>query len=167
MRQVRRDIVLFFMLGFCLVLVCTAPVSSQEWGKAFNPYTGQWEDLNPPAPDPSKRPSETAPVEAAVAVSPRSPAPAGAAAEVPPPEPDYTSKEAALQILQHETDEAAKWVYEQPDCPSMHYLKSLAGKDVCANPLGDDVAVSCPAGASLVTDYHPAGSDACRSARSF
>ena len=152
MRQVRRDIVLFLMLGFCFVLVCTAQVSSQEWGKSFNPYTGQWEDLNPPAPEQSNPQSGNAPVEAAVAV---------------PPEPDYTSKEAALQILQHETDEAAKWVYEQPDCPSMHYLKSLIGKDVCSNPFGDDVAVSCPAGASLVTDHHPAGSDACRSERSF
>ncbi len=152
MRQVRRDIVLFLMLGFCFVLVCTAQVSSQEWGKSFNPYTGQWEDLNPPAPEQSNPQSGNAPVEAAVAV---------------PPEPDYTSKEAALQILQHETDEAAKWVYEQPDCPSMHYLKSLTGKDVCSNPFGDDVAVSCPAGASLVTDHHPAGSDACRSERSF
>ena len=52
----------------------------------------------------------------------RSPAPA--AAPLPPQEPDYTSKEAALQILQHETDEAAKWVYEQPDCPSMHFISN-------------------------------------------
>ena len=163
MRQVRRDIVPCLMLGFCLI--CIPPYSaqglSQEWGKSFNPYTGQWQDLNPPAPEQPNRQSENAPGEAAV----RSPAPA--AAPLPPQEPDYTSKEAALQILQHETDEAAKWVYEQPDCPSMHYLKSLTGKDVCSNPFGDDVAVSCPAGASLVTDHHPAGSDACRSERSF
>ena len=165
MRQVRRDIVLFLMLGFCFVLLCPAQVLSQEWGKSFNPYTGQWEDLNPPVPEQSNPQSGNAPVEAAVAVPPRSPAPTAVA--VPPQEPDYTSKEAALQILQHETDEAAKWVYEQPDCPSMHYLKSLTGKDVCSNPFGDDVAVSCPAGASLVTDHHPAGSDACRSERSF
>ena len=162
MRQVRRDIVFFLMLGFCFVLLGTAQVSSQEWGKVFNPYTGQWEDLNPPAPAQSNRPSETAPVE----VRPRSTAPA-ATSEVLPPEPDYTSKEAALQILQYETEEATKWVYERPDCPSMHYHKPLQGKDVCANPFGEDVAVSCPAGASLVTDHHPAGSDACRSARSF
>ncbi len=162
MRQARWDIVLFLMLGFCLV--CTAPVSSQEWGKVFNPYTGQWEDLNPPAPAPPSTPqSETAPVE----VLKRSPAPAAAPAEAPPPEPDYTTEEAALQILQHEPDEAAKWVYEQPDCPSMYYLKSLTGEDVCANPFGDDVAVSCPDGAQLVTDYHSAGSDACRSERPF
>ena len=167
MRQVRRDIVLFLMLGFCLICIppYSAQVLSQEWGKSFNPYTGQWEDLNPPAPEQSDRQPENVPVEAAAAVPQRSPAPAAAA--VPPQEPDYTSKEAALQILQHETDEAAKWVYEQPDCPSMHYLKSLTGKDVCSNPFGDDVAVSCPAGASLVTDHHPAGSDACRSERSF
>ena len=163
MRQVRWDIIFFLMLGLCFVPLCTQ-VSSQEWGKVFNPYTGQWEDLNPPTPEQSNRQPETAPVEAAVAVPPRSPAPAAAAL---PPEADYTSKEAALQILQHETAEAAKWVYEQPDCPRMHYLKSLTGKDVCSNPFGDDVAVSCPAGASLVTDHHPAGSDACRSERSF
>ena len=164
MRQVRRDIVLVLMLSLCLICIppYSAQVSSQEWGKVFNPYTGQWEDLNPPAPAQSNRPSETAPVE----VRPRSTAPA-ATAEVLPPEPDYTSKEAALQILQYETEEATKWVYERPDCPSMHYHKPLQGKDVCANPFGDDVAVSCPTGASLVTDHHPAGSDACRSARSF
>ena len=164
MRQVRWDIVLFPMLSLCLVCVflCTAHVSAQEWGKSFNPYTGQWEDLNPPAPEQPNRPSERSPVE----VPQRSTAPAAAAA-VPPPEPDYTSKEAALQILQHETAEATKWVYERPDCPSMHYHKPLQGKDVCANPFGDDVAISCPTGASLVTDHHPAGSDACRSARSF
>ena len=161
MRQVRRDIVLFLMLGFCLV--CSTPVLSQEWGKVFNPYTGQWEDLNPPAPDPSTPQSETAPVE----VLKRSPAPARVPAEVLPPEPDYTPEEAALQILQHETAEATKWVYERPDCPSMHYHKSLQGKDVCSNPFGDDVAVSCPDGAKLMTDYHAAGSDACRSERSF
>lgn len=163
MRQVRRDIVLFLMLGFCFVLLCSAQVSSQEWGKIFNPYTGQWEDLNPPAPAPSTPQSETAPVE----VLKRSPAPARVPAEAPPPEPDYTTEEAALQILQHETDEATKWVYERPDCPSLHYHKPLEGKDVCSNPLGDDVAISCPDGAKLVTDYHSAGSDACRSARSF
>ncbi len=163
---VRRGLILPLMLGLCLICIppYSAQVLSQEWGKSFNPYTGQWEDLNPPAPEQSKRQAENAPMKAAVAVPPRSPAPAAVAV---PPEPDYTSKEAALQILQHEPDEAAQWVYEQPDCPSMHYLKSLTGKDVCANPFGDDVAVSCPAGTSLVIDHHPAGSDACRSARSF
>ena len=69
MRPARRGLVLSLMLGFCLV--CSAQVSSQEWGKVFNPYTGQWEDLNPPAPDPPNRQSETAPVE----VLKRSPAP--------------------------------------------------------------------------------------------
>ncbi len=167
MRQVRWDIVLFLMLGFCAVMLCSTQVLSQEWGKVFNPYTGQWEDLNPPAPDPSNRQSETAPVETAVDVLPRPTGPAGVTAEAPPPEPDYTPEEAALQILQHETDEATKWVYERPDCPSLHYHKPLKGKDVCSNPLGDDVAISCPDGAKLVTDYHSAGSDACRSARSF
>ncbi len=169
MRQVRRNSVLFLMLGFSLVCVplCTAQVSSQEWGKIFNPYTGQWEDVNPPSADPPNRKSENAPVKAAEEAPPRPTDPAGAAVEVLPPEPDYTSKEAALQILQHKTDDAAKWMYEQPACPSMHYHKPLAGKDVCANPFGDDVEVSCPAGTSLVTDYHPAGSDACRSERSF
>ena len=167
MCQVRRDIVLFLMLGFCSVLLCAAPVSSQEWGQVFNPYTGQWEDLNPPVPDQPTRQPETAPVEAAVEVAPRPADPAGVAVEMPPQEPDYTTEEAALQILQHETDEATKWVYERPDCPSMHYHKSLQGKDVCSNPFGDDVAVSCPDGAKLMTDYHAAGSDACRSERSF
>ena len=162
MRQVRWDIIFFLMLGFCLVPLCTQ-VSSQEWGKVFNPYTGQWEDLNPPAPEQSNRKSDEVPAEAAQEVLKRAVDPAAAAA----PQPEPTSKEAALQILQHETAEAAKWVYEQPDCPRMHYLKSLTGKDVCSNPFGDDVAVSCPAGASLVTDHHPAGSDACRSERSF
>jgi len=157
MRPARQGFALSLMLGFCLV--CSAQVSSQEWGKVFNPYTGQWEDLNPPVPAPSTPQSETAPGE----VLKRSPAPA----EAPPPEPDYTPEEAALQILQHETDEATKWVYERPDCPSLHYHKPLKGKDVCSNPLGDDVAISCPDGATLVTDYHSAGSDACRSARSF
>ncbi len=161
MRPARRGLVLSLMLGFCLV--CSVQVSSQEWGKVFNPYTGQWEDLNPPAPAPSTPQSETAPVE----VLKRSPTPAGVPAEVLPPEPDYTTEEAALQILQHETAEATKWVYERPDCPSMHYHKPLQGKDVCSNPFGDDVAVSCPAGAKLMTDYHAAGSDACRSERSF
>lgn len=161
MRPARRGLVLSLMFGFCLV--CSAQGSSQEWGKVFNPYTGQWEDLNPPAPDPSTPQSGTAPVE----VLKRSPAPAEAPAEVLPPEPDYTSEEAALQILQHETAEATKWVYERPDCPSMHYHKTLKGKDVCSNPFGDDVAVSCPDGAKLMTDYHAAGSDACRSERSF
>ncbi len=161
MRPARRGLVLSLMLGFCLV--CSAQASSQEWGQVFNPYTGQWEALNPPAPAPSTPQSEPAPVE----VLKRSPAPAGAAVEVLPLEPDYTAEEAALQILQHETAEATKWVYERPDCPSMHYHKPLQGKDVCSNPFGDDVAVSCPAGAKLMTDYHAAGSDACRSERSF
>ena len=165
MRQVRRNIVLSLMLGFCLVLLCTPQASSQEWGKSFNPYTGQWEDVNPPSADPPNRKSGAAPAEAAQEVLKRAADPAEASAEAPQQEP--TSKEAALQILQHKTADAAKWVYEQPACPSMHYHKPLAGKDVCANPLGDDVEVSCPAGASLVTDYHPAGSDACRSERSF
>ena len=164
MRPIRRNIGLFLTLGFCVVLVllCTSQVSSQEWGKTFNPYTGQWEDVNPP-----NRKSDNAPAQAAEEVLRRAADPAGPSVETPQQETDYTSKEAALQILQHKTDDTAKWVYEQPACPSMHYLKSLAGKDVCANPLGDDVAVSCPAGTSLVTDYHPAGSDACRSERSF
>ena len=161
MRPARRGLVLSLMLGFCLV--CSAQASSQEWGQVLNPYTGQWEALNPPAPAPSTPQSEPAPVE----VLKRSPAPAGAAVEVLPLEPDYTAEEAALQILQHETAEATKWVYERPDCPSMHYHKPLQGKDVCSNPFGDDVAVSCPAGAKLMTDYHAAGSDACRSERSF
>ena len=164
MRQVRWDIIFFLMLGFCFVPLCTQ-VWSQEWGKVFNPYTGQWEDLNPPTLEQSNRKSDEVPAEAAQEVLKRAVDPAGAAAEAPQPEP--TSKEAALQILQHETDEAAKWVYEQPDCPRMHYLNSLTGRDVCSNPFGDDVAVSCPAGASLVTDHHPAGSDACRSERPF
>ena len=165
MRPARRGLVLSLMLGFCLV--CSAQVSSQEWSKVFNPYTGQWEDLNPPAPAPSDRPPGTAPMEAAVEVPQRPTGPAGVAVEVPPQEPDYTPEEAALQILQHETAEATKWVYERPDCPSMHYHKPLEGKDVCSNPFGDDVAVSCPDGAKLMTDYHSAGSDACRSERSF
>ena len=165
MRLVRLDSALSLMLGFYLVVVppCSAQVSSQEWGKVFNPYTGQWEDLNPSVREPSDRQSGAAPVE----VLKRTPAPAAAPAEVLPQEPDYTAEEAALQILQHETAEATKWVYERPDCPSMHYHKPLKGKDVCSNPFGNDVAVSCPDGAKLVTDYHSAGSDACRSARSF
>ena len=154
MGHIRRDILLFLTFGICLVMVglTVSSVSAQEWDQTFNPYTGKWEDVNPPAApsQPELGKQENAPTEAAVV-----------------PEIDYTSKEAALQILQHKEDEAAKWMYEQPMCPSMHYHKPLKGNDVCANQLGDDVAVSCPAGTSLVTDHHPAGSDACRSRRSF
>lgn len=135
-----------------------AQMPSQEWGQRFNPYTGQWEDLDPPAAEPP----DSQPVYA--------PAPQPA----PPPPvkewgPDYTSKEAARLILEHghEAESPTKWLYEQPTCPSMHYHKALAGKDRCANPLGDDVDVGCPAGMSLVVDHHPAGSDACRSRRSW
>jgi len=143
------------------------PPRAQEWNETFNPYTGQWESLNPPV-------SEQAGTQAEGRTGPtvleeRKPAKDVTQQAVPKavPDTDYTSKEAALQILEHRDDEAAKWMYEQPLCPSMHYLKTLKGNDVCANPLGADVAVTCPAGTSLLTDHHPSGNDACRGRRSF
>ena len=48
MRLVWLDSALSLMLGFCLVLLCTPQASSQEWGKSFNPYTGQWGRREPP-----------------------------------------------------------------------------------------------------------------------
>ncbi len=139
MYQIRWDRVCFLvlMLGFGFVPLCPAQ-GGQEWRHVFNPYTGQWAALAPPTPAPSPRPPEPAPL-------------------VP----------AALQILHYEPTAASKWVYEQPACPSRYYHKPLQGRDVCATPFGAEVAARCPAGTQLVTDYHVAGSDACRSARVF
>ena len=154
MLNIFRPVFMLLTFGVSLAFapIGAAQVSSNEWEQRFNPYTGRWESVNPPAPDP--------PVVRQAIPEPVSPP------EVPKPEIDYTSKEAALLILQHEGDDTAKWTFEQPVCPRMHYHKPLAGKDVCANPLGADVKVACPAGTSLVVDHHPAGSDACRGRRS-
>lgn len=145
-------VIFMFSLSLTFAVTGTAQVWFNEWEQRFNPYTGQWEDVNPPAPDPP----------AIIRVVPEPAAPP----EKPKPEIDYTSEEAALLILQHEEDDTAKWTYEQPVCPRMHYHKPREGKDVCANPLGADVQVTCPAATSLVVDHHPAGSDACRGRRS-
>ena len=139
------------------------PPLAQEWNETFNPYTGQWESLTPPAS--GRGGTQAVPRTGPAILEERKPEKEFTTQAVP--ETDYTSKEAALQILEHKDDEAAKWMYEQPLCPSMHYLKTLKGNDVCANPLGADVAVRCPAGTSLLTDHHPAGNDACRGRRSF
>ena len=154
MLKVMQPVFVIFTFGLSLTFAVTGPaqVSSNEWEQRFNPYTGRWEDVNPPAPDPP-------PI---IRVVPEPAAPS----EKPKPEIDYTSEEAALLILQHEEDDTAKWTYEQPVCPRMHYHKPSEGKDVCANPLGADVKVTCPAATSLVVDHHPAGSDACRGRRS-
>lgn len=145
-------VIFAFGLSLTFAVTGTAQVSFNEWEQRFNPYTGRWEDVNPPAPEPP----------AIIRVVPEPAAPP----EKPKPEIEYTSEEAALLILQHEEDDTAKWTYEQPVCPRMHYHKPREGKDVCANPLGADVQVTCPAATSLVVDHHPAGSDACRGRRS-
>ncbi len=163
MCQVRWDMVCLLMLGFGLVLLCPAQGGAQEWRHVFDPYTGQWAALAPPPPAPSPRPTEPAPLAAAGAGGPCAPAPA----EGPAAEPAAARKAAALQILRYEPAEASKWVYEQPACPRGHYHKPLQGADVCATPFGSEVAVRCPAGTQLVPDYHGAGSDACRRARTF
>ena len=154
MRAVAQPVFVLLTFGLSLTFAVTgtAQVSSNEWEQRFNPYTGRWEDVNPPAPAPP----------AVIRAVPEPAAPP----EKPKPEIDYTSKEAALLILQHEEDDTAKWTYEQPVCPRMHYHKPREGEDVCANPLGADVKVTCPAATSLVVDHHPAGSDACRGRRS-
>lgn len=154
MLKVMQPVFVIFTFGLSLTFAVTgtAQVSSNEWEQRFNPYTGRWEDVNPPAPDPP----------AIIRAIPKPTAPP----EKPKPEIEYTSEEAALLILQHEEDDTAKWTYEQPVCPRMHYHKPREGKDVCANPLGADVQVTCPAATSLVVDHHPAGSDACRGRRS-
>lgn len=154
MLKVMQPVFVIFTFGLSLAFAVTgtAQVSSNEWEQRFNPYTGRWEDVNPPTPEPP----------AIIRVVPEPAAPP----EKPKPEIDYTSEEAALLILQHEEDDTAKWTYEQPVCPRMHYHKPREGKDVCANPLGADVKVTCPAATSLVVDHHPAGSDACRGRRS-
>ena len=154
MLNIFRPVFMLLTFGVSLAFapIGAAQVSSNEWEQRFNPYTGRWESLNPPAPAP--------PVVRRAVPEPAS------LPEAPKPEIDYTSKEAALLILQHEEDDTAKWTFEQPVCPRMHYHKPLTGKDVCANPLGADVKVACPAGTSLIVDHHPAGSDACRGRRS-
>ena len=172
MRSVRWSLSASLVFVCCLTFIPVGivHVAAQEWDQTFNPYTGKWEDVNLPAAAPSlpntgqdPRGSKD-PAETVITILKKENVPTKPASV---PEVDVTSKDAALQILQHKEDEAAKWMYEQPMCPSMHYHKPLKGNDVCANPLGDDAAVSCPAGTSLVTDHHPAGSDACRSRRSF
>jgi len=138
-------------------------VSAQEWGKSFNPYTHQWEDIGPPSADFPNRQSDEDAAET----------PAGAAqapAEMPKRAADNTSQsaaEAAAELLQREAKDSTRWLYERPSCPKMHYHKPLPGRDVCSDPLGGDAGISCSPGATLVIDYHPAGSDACRSQLKF
>ncbi len=134
-------------------------VSAQEWGESFNPYTGQWENVGPPSADvPNGQQLEGA---------------AEAALEMPKREADDASQstesaaEAAAELLQRETKDSTRWLYERPSCPKMHYHKPLPGRDVCSDPLGGDSDISCSPGATLVIDYHPAGSDACRSQLKF
>ena len=138
-------------------------VSAQEWGKSFNPYTHQWEDIGPPSADFPNRQSDEDAAET----------PAGAAqapAEMPKRAADNTGQsaaEAAAELLQREAKDSTRWLYERPSCPKMHYHKPLPGRDVCSDPLGGDAGISCSPGATLVIDYHPAGSDACRSQLKF
>ena len=148
-------------------------VSAQEWGESFNPYTHQWEDIGPPFADfPNRQSGEDA-----------AETPAGAAqapAEMPKRAADNTSQsaedsaqapesaaEAAADLLQQEAKDSTRWLYERPSCPKMHYHKPLPGRDMCSDPLGGDADISCSPGATLVIDYHPAGSDACRSQLKF
>ena len=140
-------------IGFAPITI--AQVSAQEWGKSFNPYTHQWEDIGPPSADFPNKPAEDS-VEAVLEVQRR--------------EADDASNfaaEAAAELLQREAKDSTRWLYERPSCPKMHYHKPLAGRDVCSDPLGGDADVSCSPGATLVMDYHPAGSDACRSQLKF
>ena len=140
-------------------------VSAQEWGKSFNPYTHQWEDIGPPSADLPNKSAEDA---------------AQAPAEVPKRAADDTSQsaedaaqsaesaaEAAADLLQRAAKDSTRWLYERPSCPKMHYHKPLPGRDVCSDPLGGDADISCSPGATLVIDYHSAGSDACRSRLKF
>ena len=141
-------------------------VSAQEWGESFNPYTRQWENVGPPSADVPERQwlegAGQAPEGAAEA-----------ALEMPKQEADDASQstesaaEAAAELLQRETKDSTRWLYERPSCPKMHYHKPLPGRDLCSDPLGGDADVSCSPGATLLIDYHPAGSDACRSQLKF
>ena len=141
-------------------------VSTQEWGESFNPYTRQWEDVGPPSTD---FPNQQSPEDAAETPT-----------ELPKREADNTSQsvedsveapasaaEAAAELLRREAKDSISWLYERPSCPKMHYHKPLSGRDACSDPLGGDADVSCSPGATLVIDYHPAGSDACRSQLKF
>ena len=165
-------------IGF-LPLVMTQ-VSAQEWGESFNPYTRQWENVGPPSADVPNRQSgeDAAETPAGAAQAPEDSA--EAATEVPKREADDASQsaedsaeapesaaEAAAELLQREAKDSTRWLYERPSCPKMHYHKPLSGRDVCSDPLGGDADVSCSPGATLVIDYHPAGSDACRSQLKF
>ena len=158
--------------------IAMTQVSAQEWGESFNPYTHQWEDIGPPSADFPNRQSgegasETAPEvpkRAADNTSQSAEGAAEAALEVPKREADdarQSAAEAAAELLQREAKDSIRWLYERPSCPKMHYHKPLPGRDVCSDPLGGDAEISCSPGATLVIDYHPAGSDACRSQLKF
>ena len=186
MQRSIRYIPLITLVGLSIgfVPITMAQVSAQEWGKSFNPYTHQWEGIGPPSADfPNKPAEDSAETPAGAAQAP---------AEVPKRKVDDTSQsaedsaeavlevqrreaddarqsaaEAAAELLQREAKDSTRWLYERPSCPKMHYHKPLAGRDVCSDPLGGDADVSCSPGATLVIDYHPAGSDACRSQLKF
>ena len=175
MQRSIRYIPLITLVGLSIGFMPLAmtQVWAQEWSEFFNPYTRQWEDVGPPSADsPNPQSAEDA-----------AETPAGAAqapGKVPRQEADNTSQsvedsaeaperaaEAAAELLQRETKDSTRWLYERPSCPKMHYHKPLSGRDACSDPLGGDADVSCPPGATLVIDYHPAGSDACRSQLKF
>ncbi len=165
--------------------IAMTQVSAQEWGESFNPYTHQWEDIGPPSADfPNRQSGEDAaetpagaaqapaemPKRAADNTSQSAEGAAEAALEVPKREADdarQSAAEAAAELLQREAKDSTRWLYERPSCPKMHYHKPLPGRDVCSDPLGGDAEISCSPGATLVIDYHPAGSDACRSQLKF
>ena len=155
-------------------------VSAQEWGKSFNPYTHQWEDVGPPSADLPDRKSAEDSAEAAREVPKRAADDASQSAEDSAQAPEDSAQapedsaqepegaaEAAADLLQREAKDSTRWLYERPSCPKMHYHKPLPGRDVCSDPLGGDADISCSPGATLVIDYHPAGSDACRSQLTF
>ena len=141
-------------------------VSAQEWGKSFNPYTRQWEDVSPPSADSPNRPSAEGAAETPAEVPKREAVNTSQSVEDSAEAPE-SAAEAAAELLQRETKDSTRWLYERPSCPKMHYHKPLSGRDVCSDPLGGDADVSCSPGATLVIDYHPAGSDACRSQLKF
>ena len=165
-------------LGF--LPIAMTHVSAQEWGKSFNPYTHQWEDIGPPSadlPDKSAEDAAQAPAEVpkreADDTSQSAEDATEAAREVPKQAADNASQsaesaaEAAADLLQRAAKDSTRWLYERPSCPKMHYHKPLPGRDVCSDPLGGDADISCSPGATLVIDYHSAGSDACRSQLKF
>ena len=190
MQRSIRYIPLITLVGLSIgfLPITMTQVSAQEWGKSFNPYTRQWEDVGPPSADVPNRQSGEDAAEAPAEVPKReadntsqsvedsAEAPedsAEATLEMPKREADdarqstESAAEAAAELLQREAKDSTRWLYERPSCPKMHYHKPLSGRDVCSDPLGGDADVSCSPGATLVIDYHPAGSDACRSQLTF